>query len=118
MLALPFLLADFADETGLVAVGGDLRPQRLLEAYRCGVFPWYDENEPICWWSPDPRAIFELDRLYVSRRLWRTVRSGRFTLTIDEDFAGVIRGCAEGRAEGTWITADMIQAYETLYDLG
>src|SRR5581483_9686278 len=69
MLSLPFLLADFDDETGLVAIGGDLRPERLLQAYRCGIFPWYDEEEPICWWSPDPRAIFELDGLHVSRRL-------------------------------------------------
>jgi leucyl/phenylalanyl-tRNA--protein transferase len=118
MLALPFLLADFADETGLVAIGGDLRSERLLQAYRSGVFPWYDENEPICWWSPDPRAIFELDGLHISRRLRRTLRSGRFTVTVDGDFAGVIRGCAEGRDEGTWITPEMIQAYEELHALG
>src|SRR5437899_10186326 len=118
MLALPFLLADFADETGLIAIGGDLRPERLLQAYRSGVFPWYDENEPICWWSPDPRAIFELDGLHVSRRLRRTLRCGRFTLTVDRDFAGVIRGCAEGREEGTWITSEMIGAYEQLQALG
>jgi leucyl/phenylalanyl-tRNA--protein transferase len=118
MLALPFLVADFADETGLVAIGGDLRPQRLLEAYRAGIFPWYDEHEPICWWSPDPRAILELDGLHVSRRLRRTLRSGRFALTVNRNFGGVIRGCATGRAEGTWITPDMIQAYETLHELG
>ena len=118
MLVLPFLVADFADETGLVALGGDLRPERLLQAYRCGVFPWYDEDEPICWWSPDPRAIFELDGLHVSRRLRRTLRSGRFTLTVDRDFGGVIRGCAGGREEGTWITPEMIQAYEDLHALG
>ncbi len=118
MLALPFLLAEFADETGLIAIGGDLRPERLLRAYRSGVFPWYDENEPICWWSPDPRAIFELDGLHVSRRLRRTLRSGRFILTVDRDFAGVIRGCAKARAEGTWITPEMIRAYENLHALG
>jgi leucyl/phenylalanyl-tRNA---protein transferase len=118
MIALPFLLADFADETGLIAIGGDLRPERLLQAYRCGVFPWYDEHEPICWWSPDPRAIFELDGLHISRRLRRTLRSGRFTVTVDRDFAGVIRGCAEGREEGTWITPEMMRAYEELHTLG
>ncbi len=118
MITLPFLLADFADETGLIAIGGDLRPKRLLQAYRAGVFPWYDENEPICWWSPDPRAIFELDGLHVSRRLRRTLRSGRFRITVDRDFAGVIRGCGLGRAEGTWITPEMIQAYEELHRLG
>jgi leucyl/phenylalanyl-tRNA--protein transferase len=118
MFGMPFLLADFVDENGLVAVGGDLRPERLLHAYRHGVFPWYDDNQPICWWSPNPRAILELDGLHVSRRLQRTLRSGRFTLTADQDFAKVIRGCALGRVEGTWITPEMIRAYEALYALG
>jgi len=118
MLALPYLLADFANEDGLIAIGGDLRPERLLQAYRNGVFPWYDENEPICWWSPNPRAIFELNGLHVSRRLRRVLRSRRFTVTVNRDFAGVIRGCAEGRAEGTWITPEMIRAYEQLHFLG
>ncbi|MFL5339225.1 MAG: leucyl/phenylalanyl-tRNA--protein transferase [Gemmataceae bacterium] len=106
-----------ADGFGLVGIGGDLRPDRLLTAYRHGVFPMYEEGEPICWWSPDPRAIFELDGLHVSRRLARTVRSGGFEVTFDEDFAGVMRGCAE-RPEGTWITADMLEAYQRLYGLG
>jgi len=118
MLALPFLLPELADENGLVAVGGDLRPQRLIQAYRLGIFPWYAEGEPICWWSPDPRAIIELDGLHISRRLDRTLRSGRFQVTVNADFGGVIHGCAERREEGTWITADMIQAYETLHRLG
>jgi leucyl/phenylalanyl-tRNA---protein transferase len=118
MLAPAFLLAEFADETGLVAVGGDLRPQRLLQAYRSGVFPWYGEGEPICWWSPDPRAIFELDGLHVSRRLARTIRSGRFQVTINQDFPGVMCGCADRRHEGTWITTEMIEAYEKLHRLG
>jgi leucyl/phenylalanyl-tRNA--protein transferase len=109
---------DFAKEIGLVAVGGDLSPPRLLAAYRSGIFPWYNDGEPICWWSPDPRAIFELERLHISRRLRRTIRTGRFRLTLDADFPGVIRGCAEGREEGTWITADMIDAYEDLHSLG
>jgi leucyl/phenylalanyl-tRNA--protein transferase len=109
---------DFAKEIGLVAVGGDLSPARLLAAYQSGIFPWYNDGEPICWWSPDPRAIFDLNRLHISRRLERTIRSGRFRLTLDADFSGVIRGCAEGRDEGTWITADMIDAYEHLHSLG
>src|SRR5947209_3649748 len=100
----PFLIAEFADAMGRVAVGGDLRPSRLIEAYRRGVFPWYDENDPICWWSPDPRAIFELDGMHISRRLQRTIRSGRFTCTANRDFAGVIRGCAYWPGDGTWIT--------------
>ncbi len=112
-----FLDPELADEQGLVAVGGDLSPERLVQAYRRGIFPWYDESYPICWWSPDPRAIFELDRVHVSRRLRRTLRSGKFTLTADRDFAGVIRSCAD-RADGTWITPDMIEAYEWLHHLG
>jgi len=109
--------ADLADENGLVAVGGDLTPRSLLQAYRRGIFPWFSEGDPIFWWSPDPRAIFELDGLHVSRRLQRTIRGCKFTLTANRDFGGVIRGCAN-RVEGTWITAEMIEAYERLHQLG
>jgi leucyl/phenylalanyl-tRNA--protein transferase len=112
-----FLDPELADEHGLVAIGGDLKPKNLLKAYRSGVFPWFGEGDPVLWWSPDPRAIFELDGLHISRRLARTLRSDRFTLTIDRDFTGVIRGCAD-REEGTWLTGDMIAAYETLHRLG
>ena len=107
-----------ADDMGLVAVGGDLTPRRLLEAYGCGVFPWFDDDSPILWWSPDPRAILELDGLHVPRRLQRTLRSGRFRPTINRAFAAVIRGCADRPGEGTWITPDMIAAYEALHALG
>jgi leucyl/phenylalanyl-tRNA--protein transferase len=113
-----FFIPRWAREAGLVAVGGDLRPERLLQAYRRGVFPWYNQGDPICWWSPDPRAIFELDGLHVSRRLRRTIHAGRFQVTVNKNFAGVIRGCADRPGEGTWITADMIGAYETLHRLG
>jgi leucyl/phenylalanyl-tRNA--protein transferase len=112
----PRLDPDSADSKGLVAVGGNLRPETLLDAYRRGVFPWYDDSLPVCWWSPDPRAILPLDGLHVSRRLARTIRSGRFKVTFDNDFASVIRGCAF-RVEGTWITRDMIRAYERLHAL-
>src|SRR5260370_39271766 len=117
-MAYPFAHPERANEYGLLAVGGDLHPATLLSAYKHGVFPWYDEGDPILWWSPDPRAIFELDGLHVTRRLRRTIRSGRFQVTIDRDFAGVIRGCAEGREDGTWITSAMIDAYEMLHRLG
>ena len=106
-----------ADETGLVAVGGDLEPATLLKAYRSGVFPWFGEGDPILWWSPDPRAVFELDGLYVSRRLARTIRSGRYRVTIDRAFGDVVRGCAD-REGGTWITRAMTTAYERLHRLG
>jgi leucyl/phenylalanyl-tRNA--protein transferase len=114
----PLLLPERADEMGLVAVGGDLSPQRLLEAYRHGIFPWYGPRGPVYWWSPDPRAIFELDGLRVSRRLKRTLRSSRFSVTVNRDFAATIRGCADRPIEETWITSDMISAYETLHSLG
>jgi len=108
---------EFADDHGLVSVGGDLAPARVLAAYRQGIFPWYDEGYPVLWWSPDPRAIFELDRFHVPKRLARTLATGRFTFTINQAFDRVIRGCAE-RQEGTWITGDMIVAYEKLRGLG
>src|SRR5688572_24335034 len=96
-----YLDPEWADELGLVAVGGDLATQRLLTAYRSGVFPWFEEGGPVCWWSPDPRAIIEMDGLHVSRRLARTLRSGKFHCTLDRAFADVMRGCGD-RDEGTW----------------
>lgn len=108
---------ELADEIGLVAIGGDLRPERVLQAYRSGIFPWYDANSPICWWSPDPRAIFELGSYHIPRRLRRTIRSGHFRRTVNEAFVQVMRGCAE-RAEGTWIVPEMIDAYTRLHKLG
>lgn len=113
-----FLDPERADAEGLVGVGGDLSPKRLLEAYRHGIFPWFDEDSPILWWSPDPRAIFELDGLHVSRRLARTVRSGRFTATVDHAFADVMHGCAHRPGQGVWITPEMIAAYTRLHELG
>jgi leucyl/phenylalanyl-tRNA--protein transferase len=107
-----------ADADGLVAVGGDLRPGRLIEAYRNGIFPWFARGSPVLWWSPDPRAIFELDGLHVSRRLARTVRSGRFSVTVDRDFGAVVRGCADRDGETTWITPSMVAAYTALHRLG
>src|SRR4051812_5726089 len=116
-MASPFILPELIEGTSLVAIGGDLRPDRLLYGYRHGIFPWYDEGDPILWWSPDPRAIFELDCVHVPRRLRRTLRSGRFRMTVNQHFAGVIRGCAD-RDEGTWIMPEMMAAYERLHQLG
>ena len=114
----PLLIPELGDAEGLVALGGDLSPARLLLAYRRGVFPLYGEYLPVMWWSPDTRAVFELDGLRLTRRLRRTLRSGRFAVTVNRDFAGVIRGCADRPGEGTWITAEMIAAYERLHQLG
>jgi leucyl/phenylalanyl-tRNA--protein transferase len=106
-----------ADPLGIVGFGGDLKPERLLAAYSQGVFPMYDEGEPICWWSPDPRAVIELDELRISRRLQRTIRSGKFTLSLDQDFGAIMRACGE-RAESTWINSEMLAAYQRLHKLG
>jgi leucyl/phenylalanyl-tRNA---protein transferase len=106
---------------GLLCIGGRLSPEWLLDAYRHGIFPWpMWEDEPIAWWSPDPRAIIELDGLYVSRRLRRTIRSGKFRVTCDHDFAGVIRGCATAgdRTGNTWLTPAMIAAYRRMHAIG
>lgn len=118
MFSGPWLLPELADEIGLVAIGGDLRPPRLLAAYQRGIFPWYGEGDPIYWWSPDPRAVFEIDGLRLARRLRRTLRSGRFVITVNRAFAEVIRGCADRGEQGTWITPEMIVAYEQLHELG
>jgi len=107
-----------AEAEGLVAVGGDLSVPRLLLAYRSGIFPWTDQ--PITWWSPDPRAIFELDAFHIPRRLARLLRRGVFVLTHDRAFAEVMRGCAEpapGR-ERSWVTPRFIAAYTRLHEQG
>lgn len=109
-----------AEPGGLLAVGGDLRPERLLEAYAHGIFPWYDEP-PILWFSPDPRAVIPFGGLHVARRLHRTLRQERFSLRLDSDFDAVIRGCAGTERPGdtgTWINPDMIEAYCALHELG
>lgn len=111
----------YADPDGLVAVGGRLEPDWLLDAYRHGIFPWpTGEHDPLLWFSPDPRAVLSLDGMHVSRRLRRRIRSGRFEVTCDTDFAGVIRGCATApdREGGTWITRDLRRAYERLHRVG
>ena len=111
-----------ATEDGLVGVGGRLSPQWLLDAYSHGIFPWPigEDDDPMLWWSLDPRAIFDFDSFHVPRRLRRTCRGGRFTLSSDRDFAGVIHGCAAGRSRQgkTWITPAMIEAYSEMHKLG
>lgn len=103
---------------GLVAVGGELSTTRLLQAYRSGIFPWTDE--PVTWWSPDPRAIFELDRFHVPESLARVVRRGDFRVTLDQAFREVMIGCAapaRGR-ESTWISPAFVDAYVELHGIG
>jgi len=109
-----------AEPSGLLAVGGDLRPQRLLLAYASGIFPWYDEP-PILWFSPDPRMVLRPGDLHLPRRLQRTLRQGRFTQSLDRAFGDVIRACAtvpRPGQSGTWLRPEMISAYEELHTLG
>jgi leucyl/phenylalanyl-tRNA--protein transferase len=108
-------LAD-ADE-GLVAVGGDLEPYRLLSAYAAGIFPWFDDRSPILWWSPEPRAVLSLQTLHISRSLRRSLQQAKFKVRVDQDFTGVIDGCSD-RMEGTWITTEMRSAYVALHHSG
>ncbi len=105
---------------GLLAVGGDLEPERLLYAYRNGIFPWYGPDQPILWWSPDPRLVLFPGQLHISRSLARTLRRRHFTVTLDTAFEQVIRECAAPRAgqAGTWITPEMQAAYIRMHKLG
>ena len=108
------------DPNGLLAAGGDLSPQRLLDAYAHGIFPWYSQGEPILWWSPDPRMVFATDMVHVSTRLRRWLRGCDWTIRADTAFAQVMRACAAPRAtqRGTWITREMLDAYTGLHALG
>lgn len=107
-----------ADDEGLVAVGGDLSPARLLAAYRAGIFPWFDASTPPLWWSPDPRAVITPQSLHVAHRLRRTLQSGRFKTTFDRAFDVVMRACGENRSDGTWITEAMLEGYSGLHRQG
>ncbi len=105
---------------GLLAAGGSLTPARLVAAYERGIFPWYSDGQPVLWWSPDPRAVLFPDELHVSRSLRKVLRSDRFVTRLDTAFAHVIAGCAAPRAAapGTWLTPEMIEAYQRLHALG
>lgn len=109
-----------ADPDGLLAIGGDLSPRRLVAAYASGIFPWYGENSPILWWSPDPRLALLPAELHVSRSLRRVLNSGRFRFSLDTAFSQVIRACARvprPGQKGTWIVPAMMDAYEELHAL-
>lgn len=119
---LRFPPVEQASPDGLLAVGGDLRQERLLEAYRHGIFPWYSNDQPILWWSPDPRTVLFPDKLHISRSLKRSLRPDIFSVTLDTKFREVMLGCAGPRPQypdgGTWITAEMLEAYTRLHKLG
>ncbi len=112
---------DHAEPDGLLAVGGDLSSERLLLAYRLGIFPWYNEGQPILWWSPDPRLVLKPKEFLISRRLRQTINKGTFQVTLDRAFAKVIEGCATSPRKGqhgTWITPEMREAYIRLHRQG
>ena len=106
---------------GLLAVGGDLSEKRLLEAYKKGIFPWFEKDEPILWWSPDPRFVLFPDKLKVSKSMKQVMRNADFVITVNKDFKRVIEACAKVKREGqssTWITNSMIDAYYQLHEKG
>ncbi|PKM05296.1 MAG: leucyl/phenylalanyl-tRNA--protein transferase [Gammaproteobacteria bacterium HGW-Gammaproteobacteria-6] len=109
-----------AEPPGLLAAGGDLSPARLLAAYRRGIFPWYQDGQPLLWWCPAPRTVLIPKKLHISRSMQKFLRQSDLQLSIDRDFAGVIRACAEPRvyADSTWITEEMQAAYRRLHALG
>lgn len=108
------------DPNGLLAAGGDLSPTRLLAAYRRGIFPWYEQPQPVLWWSPNPRTVLFPDELHVSRSLRRRLRRDSFALAVDSRFNEVMRACAAPRRDGlgTWIGTDMLRAYTALHYRG
>ncbi|WKJ91723.1 leucyl/phenylalanyl-tRNA--protein transferase [Methylomonas montana] len=118
--AFPPLHKALRDPNGLLAFGGCLSPQRIVNAYRHGVFPWFNPGEPILWWSPDPRLVLFPEHLNISRSLAKTLRKQLFQIRYDSAFRQVITACAAPRSGslGTWITDDMLQAYLTLHHLG
>lgn len=118
--AFPDVADALTDPDGLLAAGGDLDPQRILVAYRKGIFPWYDDGQPILWWSPDPRCILRPPDLHLSRRLRQQIRNSSAQLRFNRAFSDVIRACAGERKsqQGTWITDDMMAAFEQLHGDG
>lgn len=119
-LNFPPLAKAMREPNGLLAAGGDLSAARLVQAYRHGCFPWFQDGQPILWWSPDPRTVLFPDELHVSRSLGKVLRQQRYRVTFDQDFTAVIRACAAPRSytDGTWITTPMQSAYIELHEQG
>ena len=112
---------EIADQDGLLAVGGDLSVKRLMHAYRSGIFPWFEEGQPILWWSPNPRMVLFPKKLKVSKSLQKTINKKKFTITFNSCFSEVIKNCSQIKREGqqgTWITSSMEEAYINLHQLG
>ncbi|TYT73222.1 leucyl/phenylalanyl-tRNA--protein transferase [Desulfobotulus mexicanus] len=119
--SLQFPPVELSDKSGLLAVGGDLSLPRLLLAYKEGIFPWYGEDDPILWWSPEPRLVLFPDALHISKSLGKRLRKKDFSVTMDTDFAGVLEACSTirtERGEETWLLPEMRRAYQKLHDAG
>ncbi len=119
--AFPSATQALRDPNGLLAMGGDLSPARLLNAYRHGIFPWYSEEQPILWWCPEPRAVFDTGRFGLPSRFRRSLKHSAWTVRFDSDFAAVISACAQTPRPGqygSWITPAMLAAYQELHQLG
>jgi leucyl/phenylalanyl-tRNA---protein transferase len=119
--ALYFPPVHTADAQGVLAIGGDLSPERLLLAYRSGIFPWYNADEPILWWSPNPRFVLLPAQLKITKSMQQVLRNKHFYFSINKDFAGVIRSCRQKERpgqDGTWITDAVEEAYNRLHQLG
>jgi leucyl/phenylalanyl-tRNA--protein transferase len=108
------------EPNGLLAVGGDLSPRRLINAYQNGIFPWFNEGEPILWWSPDPRMVLFPSELKISRSLRKSIKKNNYTIRTDHHFTQVMQACATPRTgqTGTWIHPEMIAAYSALHEIG
>lgn len=118
---IQFPQVSMASKEGILAVGGDLSPERLILAYKSGIFPWFDDDEPILWWSPDPRFVLFPEELKVSKSMKQVLRNSDFEITINTDFKSVIAQCSSIKRDGqgsTWITGDMQSAYLKLHELG
>ena len=110
-----------ADKMGILAIGGDLTPERLLLAYKSGIFPWFEDGNPILWWSPNPRMVLFLDDLVVSKSMRNIIKRNIFKVTFNQDFKSVITNCSQVKRNGqngTWITNEMVEAYCKLHELG
>jgi len=119
--AIEFPPPDLADSDGMLAIGGDLSTERLLLAYEKGIFPWYSEGLPICWWSPDPRFVLYPEKLKITKSMMQVMKNKHFNITFDNDFERVIQSCktvARAGQEDTWITEDMLDAYCLLHEKG
>ena len=117
-IAFPSPEGALREPNGLLALGGDLGPARLLMAYQRGIFPWFSPGDPILWWSPDPRAVLWPEQFHLSRSMKRFHKTTPYRVTINYAFSDVLAGCAHDRNEGTWITTSISQAYHRLHELG